>query len=62
MKNLSSLLKSIFAVIAIASACCGFVLFGLPTPKYGAACVTLSLFFSFLWFMVSLSEDIDEVK
>ena len=62
MKNLSSLLKTAFAVLAIASASCGFVLFALPTLKPGALFITLSLFFSFLWFVASLGEDVSEVK
>lgn len=62
MKNLSSLLKSIFATFAIAFACCGFVLFALPTLKIGVFFITLSLFFSFLWLVASLGEDVSEVK
>ena len=62
MKNLSSLLKRISAAFAIAFACCGFVLFALPTLKIGAFFITLSLFFSFLWYAISLGDDISEVK
>lgn len=59
---LQSFFKKVFAVLAIVSASCGFVLFALPTPKAGALCVTLSLFFSFLWLVASLGDDINEVE
>lgn len=59
---LLSSFKKISAVFAILSASCGFVLFALPTLKPGALCVTLSLFFSFLWVVASLGEDVSEVK
>ena len=59
---LLSFFKKISAVFAILSASCGFVLFALPTLKIGAFFITLSLLFSFLWFVASLGDDIDEVK
>ena len=59
---LHSFFKKICAVLTILSASCGFVLFALPTPKAGALFITLSLFFSFLWFVASLGDDVSEVK
>ena len=59
---LLSFFKKISAVFAILSASCGFVLFALPTPKAGALFVALTLFFSFLWYAISLGDDISEVK
>ena len=54
-------IKTAFAVLAIAFACCGFVLFALPTLKIGVFFIALSLFFSFLWYAISLGDDISDV-
>ena len=57
MKNLSSLLKPAFAVLAIASACLSFVLMALPTPTIGIMFIALSMFFSLCWWVACVIDE-----
>lgn len=59
---LQSFFKKVFAVLAIVCASCGFIFFALPALKAGVLCVTLSLFFFFLWLVASLGDNLNEVK